>query len=110
MLYDKRWERPEVKADPHSLENLIAWLEKKPARRTYCYMDNGACLMHQYFTACGLDVDHVGGMSITYVSGDWELLKNGMDDIAAEEPHTFGAALKRARKVACPQVTVPEAD
>ncbi len=31
MLYDPKWE---VKADPFSLENLIAWLENQPTRPT----------------------------------------------------------------------------
>ena len=35
MLYDPKWEKPEVKADPFSLDALIAWLEKQPANGTY---------------------------------------------------------------------------
>lgn len=53
MLYDPKWEKTETKADPFSLESLIAWLEKQPAGRSYSYTCNGHCLLAQYFTAAG---------------------------------------------------------
>ena len=55
MLYDKRWDKPEVKADPFSLDSLVAWLEKQPAAKVYCYEDTGVCLLSQYFTAMGFE-------------------------------------------------------
>jgi hypothetical protein len=45
MLYDKRWEKPEVKADPLTLESLIAWLEKQPSHKKYDFHNcEGKCL------------------------------------------------------------------
>lgn len=42
MLYDKRWDKPEVNADPFSVDSLVAWLEKQPAAKVYCYADGNA--------------------------------------------------------------------
>jgi len=107
MLYDPKWE-VEVKADPFSLDTLISWLEKQPAKTAYNYSCNGHCLLAQYFTAMGFvgvamysDVfEHDGAPDVK--------LPPHFDDIAVGEPGvsmklTFGAALWRARKVRIPQ-------
>jgi len=99
MLYDPKWE---IKTDPFSLDGLIAWLEKQPAAKTYCYMDTGGCLLHQYFTACGREVDGVGGTYIDFTDGTtWELSKSfakvAQGKVGVTNRHTFGAALERAR-------------
>jgi hypothetical protein len=96
MLYDPKW-GVEVKADPFSLDNLIAWLEKQPAKKTYCFMDSGACLLGQYYIAMGCEKVVIGGMSVT-LDGHWQEMPDDFSDIPAEYPRTFGAALKRARK------------
>jgi hypothetical protein len=104
MLFDPKWE-VEVKADPFSLEGLIAWLEKQPADKTYCYGDGGACLIHQYLTSCGIKVGRVwsGGR---YSEGDnWESPKKPTSHEfwqtsignGRSSDYTFGSALKRAR-------------
>lgn len=98
MLYDKRWDNPEVKADPFSLESLIAWLEKQPAKRTYCYLDNGACLLGQYYLDRGFAAVHVGGMSVT-LNGHQQEMPDDFSDIPVGHPRTFGGALRRARRV-----------
>jgi len=97
MLYDPKW-KADVTADPFKLSTLIAWLEKQPAHKGYCYLASGGCLLHQYFTACGFKKVTVGGYGVSlnnieYPLGDFENIPN-------ETPHTFGAALERARKVA----------
>lgn len=48
MLYDPKWQKPEVKADPLSLTGLIAWLEKQPPEGKYCYSKWNDCLLSQW--------------------------------------------------------------
>lgn len=106
MLYDPKWE-VQTKADPLSLGALIAWLEKQPANVEYCYIDNGHCLLAQYFTFCGFENVMVGGLGEWSCGPDRNFHKHesrqsppGFYGVAAEKPHTFGAALKRARAAA----------
>ena len=118
MLYDKRWDKPEVKADPFSLDSLIAWLEKQPGDETYCYIESGECLLTQYFTASGYNNVYMfttgfwhgqdqipghAGRDEAIEMGRYTPLPAGFDRIAHARPHTFGAALVRARKASCPQ-------
>jgi hypothetical protein len=89
MLYDKRWEKPEVKADPKKIETLIEWLEKQPTNEQYCPSDMRNCLMAQYGAAHGMK----GWDNLTWV----DLMWMGFHNIVIEEPHTFGGALERAK-------------
>jgi hypothetical protein len=92
MLYDKRWDKTEVKADPFSLESLIAWLEKQPTNVAYDWDDcDGGCLIGLYGNAIG-------------IGERWKQFHSNLFEsdrlyIASRAPHTFGAALDRARKV-----------
>ena len=100
MFFDEQVGK--VKADPFSLESLIAWLEKQPRAKRYCYMDNGGCLMHQYFTHAGFDVEWVGGWRFrTSDKNTYDLSLEFSDIAAALGPGprglTFGAALDRAK-------------
>jgi hypothetical protein len=100
MLYDKRWEAPEIKADPLTMESLVAWLEKQPARARYDYEDcSGKCLYGLYMASHGVAWEVSGGCS-SLDSGPEraEFCINVYSDVACERPWTFGAALKRARK------------
>lgn len=92
MLYDKRWDRKvETKADPFSLAGLIAWLETQPAGGTYDFACNkGGCLIAKY----GEDIGINWRACHTSFAVRREL------KIASREPHTFGTALDRARKLA----------
>ena len=100
MLYDKRWDK-EIKADPFSLERLIAWLEKQPARRRYCYDDTGKCLLAQWFNFCGKQRFCLGNVTVWF-AGENKCAKIpiSLQRTAMPKPHTFGAALKRARAMA----------
>jgi hypothetical protein len=104
MLYDPKWEKQnDQKTDPFSLAALIAWLEQQDPEKSYCYLNNGECLLAQYFTACGYKRPNLADTSF------WQ-----MDDICAPQihfpvafnlvavasPRTFGAALDRARTAA----------
>lgn len=96
MLYDPKWE---VKADPLSLESLIAWLEKQPAEQEYCYYDNGYCLLARYFSAVGFKDVEVYGWYWRHSDATKDIpLSDAFKMIAVQGKWTFGAALKRARK------------
>jgi hypothetical protein len=93
MLYDPRWEA-KTKANPLSLENLIAWLEMMPADVEYDFHNcKGACLLGLFmaFNGRAWDNQFYCELHDTKYSG----VKLGA--IAAARPHTFGAALARAR-------------
>ena len=101
MLFDPKWE---VKADPFSLESLIAWLEKMPADGTYNYISNGNCLLAQYLRSSGHRRVSVDGYSY-YIEGTKQRISPTFRDIAMPEiswcfwRSTYGAALERARKL-----------
>lgn len=93
--------KPEVKADPFSLESLIAWLEKQPAEESSCYLHSGTCLLSQYFTAQGFKQVNVGGFCV-HEGPNWKVVgKYSMAFVRiAQTGRTFGHALERARAVA----------
>lgn len=100
-------------ADPFSLEALIAWLEKQPADETYCFLDTGACLFGRYGYEMGFRKAGLGspspygivtnGMSARY--GQPETVEPFEGRISSPKPHTFGAALDRARAAFSPPPT-----
>jgi hypothetical protein len=99
MLYDPKWEKPEVKADPFSLESLIAWLEKQPSDGSYDWYGIEKCLVCQFYQANGIS-EPWGECSYTkpFDRG------HGHADahrrywaVGQAWPWTFGAALERAR-------------
>jgi len=102
MLYDKRWDKTAVKADPFTLDSLIAWLEKQPADDTYCYIDNGMCLLAQYFTASGFSRVSVYSTKFQWHDGQRKLPPH-FNKIAIGltmlPERTFGAALERANRI-----------
>lgn len=83
--------------DPFQLEPLIGWLEKQPADKEYCFTDRGTCLLTQYYAASGYIAD-VGGFTVT-IDGNVHHMSDDFGDIPATDPHTFGAALNRAREL-----------
>lgn len=108
MLYDKRWDY-KVKADPFTLESLIAWLEKRLATGRYSYVTCGHCLLAQYFTDCGFIAVRVTPKYLLHQGGNVVLpmhfnsIAVGDESLALEklsQGWTFGAALDRARKLA----------
>jgi len=90
------------KSDVFSTKRLIAWLEQKPADRTYDYMSGSYCLLAQYFEENGLSRVSVtpGYYSQGYGSyGSYRSLPEGWERVAMgrNKEWTFGKALQRAR-------------
>lgn len=96
MLYDPKWE-VQTKADPLSLDALIAWLEKQPANKPYDYCDYGGCVLAQWITSLG------GGRgendSFNYTLDGSVVNVRQFKDLVQTRPWHFGAALDRARKL-----------
>ena len=96
MLHNPRWSQP---SRPEStLEGLIEWLERQPGEGAYEWFEcSGDCLIGQFMTATGNDwLEGVLNYS-TFVNTFDETTGVCIQSIAAELPHTFGAALLRAR-------------
>ncbi len=94
MLYDPKWET-KTKPDIYAIETMIAWLEKHPAEKTYKFIDcQGGCLIDQYLKAH--NPEWTNDLYVPFVhKTKWDF------DVAYYAgQHTFGAALKRARKLA----------
>jgi hypothetical protein len=92
LLYDPKWE----KTDPISLESLIAWLEKQPEAQRYDFTNcRGGCLLGKYMASVGMawDMDVYEDLAHTMCPN----APYGHFPIGSELPHTFGAALARAR-------------
>lgn len=107
MLYNTRWDKPEVKANPFSLESLIAWLETQPTNQGYCYTDHGRCLLSQYFASFGFSEVQIFSGGIWQHDGSplTDQYPIVFDAIALGNPfnRTFGAALDLARKALAEQ-------
>lgn len=99
MLYDKRWDK--TKADPFSLESLVAWLEMQPMEKKYDYKDcAGECLYGLYVQSCGIPWAAVFGAEIYSLPPPAiEFKRMVYHQVAKPDKWTFGAALKRARKL-----------
>lgn len=97
MLYDPKWE---IKADPFSFDNLVAWLEKQPSDKEYDWAAAGSCLLGQWCESNGLSGEDLFNKSIEL--GNWTgVANNKFADVALGNLSecTFGAALERAREV-----------
>lgn len=98
MLYDPKWEKTETKADPFTLQSLIAWLKTKRRGERYCYLDHGRCLLGQYFTACGYkNVEAFSDAIFDHADAENVPYPKVFNRIACDGERTFGAALERAR-------------
>jgi hypothetical protein len=87
MLYDPRWN------DTCTMQSLVAWLEIQPPDEIYDFVWVDGCMAAQYFAFRG-EYDR-------YRSHSHRLdeLIPGLADVAGRFPHTFGAALARARSL-----------
>ncbi len=87
-----------VRAEPFSLESLIAWLETKDANASYDWYSISGCLICQYLDHIGVKFSSVGANN--YVTADYLdriSIPRHFPAAACPSPHTFGDALERAR-------------
>ena len=103
MLFDKRWDKPEVKVHSFSLVGLVAWLETKNPDETYEWAGCTPCLIEQYGTFAGVKNVFAPIDPGNYETTPYYVLSTSNHQLAAQKPHTFGAALERTRKALCPQ-------
>lgn len=110
MLFNRSTGKPNTD-DMLSLDNLIAWLEQRPADGTYDYCSSTRCLLAQYFTTKGLKAFSVTPGIYTTGKYSWNekihLLPGGWEEIALGEAKnfngrlngvwTYGSALQRAK-------------
>lgn len=103
MLFNTAWNKQKTEVQPQvdimSTASLIAWLEKQPTDGTYPFNDPYRCLLAQYLHENGKPWAILGQFSF-YPDGGWgdhEVLPKAFVKVAAQMPHTFGAALARAR-------------
>lgn len=88
MLYDPKW-GTKVKTANQNLVGFIAWLEKQPPAGEYKYTLSDRCALAQYLKSQG--EKHFSLLS--FQVAEW----TGDENIVRDHPHTFGAALTRAR-------------
>lgn len=102
MLYDPRWDK-HLKAATLSIDSLIAWLETQDPATEYTYRRIDDCLICRMVKSLGYPKARVGSTMVwlrTSGMDDADIpLPRQMDDIAGQYPHTYGAALTRARAV-----------
>lgn len=98
MLYDPKW-KPKTKADPFTMQALVAWLEQQPKAKMYDYWDRGGrCLYGQYMAAVGVPWAEA---KLNTIHDPYREFRHAVYDIACAGRlrSTFGAALNRARAV-----------
>lgn len=89
------WQKPKV--DIVSLEGFIGWLEKQPPEEQYSWGNCSTCAIAQYLGAHGIRI-----RDISYEK--YNALEGGAGNyVALGRPHTFGAALDRARAIQDPK-------
>lgn len=111
MLNNPNWDisvkEPVNIAPLLTVGNLISWLEGKNPEEKYVYTANKGCMLYQYLTDSGVDLEYIDG-SRYVLNGDNESshgypsilnsIAYGYTDTCFEDKYTFGAALIRARR------------
>jgi hypothetical protein len=102
MLFDPKWEKKTKTSNPLTLKPLIAWLKQQNADEAYDYDDSDHCLLGRYLAACGWTNVFLGNVTVSsdQVPGICTGIPTAFQKIAITQPHTLGAALKRARAAA----------
>jgi hypothetical protein len=85
-----------IKTNSFKLESLIAWLEQQPETRRYDFGNcRGGCLLGEYMASVGISWSMCAYENLaTHMCPEAE---PGYFPIGSALPHTFGAALARAR-------------
>lgn len=100
MLFNPKWNvQNKTKLKPWTKAHVLAWLRTKPADGTYCYTDNGACLIAQYLTYLGYHRPYVSGGGEYYVDSTKAIAPYWFWAASIgpsnREDWTFGAAIQR---------------
>jgi hypothetical protein len=101
MLYDPKWGSPPVMPTTVAevLQGLVAWLEGKPGGTTYPWIDPEDCLFARYSRSlgnserCYLELYRIVGEMYSS-HGPLSKIES---KVAFVSPHTYAAALQRAR-------------
>jgi|SRR5690349_10053212 len=95
MLYDPKWQKKA--ASDLTFSDFILWLETKNPSEQYNWMNCQRCAVGQFITAM-TGAKHPSGVIVyepELFGRNW-----GYQEICGTAPHTFGAALERARNLA----------
>lgn len=84
---------------PHYADDFIAWLETKPCAETYNYLATSRCALAQYSDARTGDTWYSGSGLLAGSMGAKASPLGAMEWQACLRPNTFGALLKRVRKL-----------
>lgn len=100
MLYNQSTGKRLSVKELMSTERLVAWLETKDPNEAYKYSNlYEPCLHAQYFAAMGRPVQSLGSMSVLFPGREeLDYMPPSFLSAALTRPHTFGAALERAKK------------
>ena len=95
MLYNPKWSKTKKVTQP-TLRGFIAWLKKQNPDAEYEHMDPLTCAVGLYARSIGKTYGTLfGGLLCTH--GGVRRLESWDSFIAEPLPHTFGAALERAK-------------
>jgi hypothetical protein len=99
MLYNKDWDKPLIKTDPHSMEAFAAWLATKEPTESYSFHDLEKCAVGQWVRYCDSaarpDSERVSGCDYR-IYGEIQSFRS-MVSMARFTPRTFGALLDRVK-------------
>jgi len=107
MLYNQDWDNSQ-ELKPFTMPHFIAWLEQHPPERTYKWHECcGTCLLSQYAGSITGRIEDAGSIAYHVAAHMGPRVGDTFAGVASAylEPHTFGAALKRAKAYA--EQTVP---
>lgn len=113
MPYDGNPENYVTKAAPvaplredwNTVPALRDWLAMQDGNKTYCYTSCGDCLLHRYFSACGIPVRTINPRAwrdSSFVSHSYpKILNEIVHDTHSDLPsgNTYAAALDRCNAI-----------
>jgi hypothetical protein len=98
-----------TKPEDLTIESVVKWLEKQPSNRAYDYRNAYGCLAQQYNKSIGREypvlqlAKQLRADGLPLIMGEVEYRLSPFDkkleNIAKQQPRTFGAALERAKQM-----------
>lgn len=91
-------DKPNVTADPWSIDGFIAWAESNPTDKHYQWANGNICLLAQWGQHLNPKEHQVYGYTtaLNTISA-WGCAIKFERAVAVYSPHTFGAAVERAK-------------